>query len=298
MILRWLGYIFVYAIVIITMIIDYPIILDQFGYATAAMILLAPFIIYLTAYNRAAYWVTIRNVYVVAAWISSSLLLYLFTKYGILNGLTGALIYTMFILVAIGIVGLLNTDKAKYVVLQHEPIEFESFARGITYGFISFAAAMAMLRLAIAAVDPRVMLIGPVTSQLAEAGIGAEFLIILFLVAVPEELMARVFYFKFGSAVLDPITASILVAVTGYSFHAVTRYGIPEASIVLLILTAVWIILTVSYVRHGLLGAVAAHATYNTLISALELGYSVFAAAVLIFSIPLAYLIAKKRTIF
>jgi len=298
MILRYLGYIFIYAIVVVTMLIDYPLKPDAFGYGTAALILLSPAVIYLLAARRAQFWVTIRNTYVVASWLSISLLLYLLTKYGILTGMLGSLIYIVFILVAVGAIGLLNLDKGKYILLQNEPVEPESFIRGITYGFLSFIFAMLALRAALATIDYRMLYIGPVTSQLAELDIGVEFLLALFLVSIPEELMARVYYFKFGSAVLDPLTAAVLTSVTGYAFHAVTRYGLEYASLVLFILTAVWVVLAVAYIRHGLLASIAAHTVYNTLIAALEYGYIPFAASVVIFSIPLIYLMTKRKTIF
>jgi len=297
MVLRLLGYVFVFAVLAFTLIVDYPPKPDLYGFSTAALFILAPFALYPLLMARAAFWLRTSNVYVIASWLSVSLLLYVFTKAGILTGLSGALIYIVFVLVGVGVVGLLNIDKPKNIVLQHEPVEASAFVRGITYGVISFALALGVAS-TVATIDYRTLIVGPVSYALADVfAVGVEFLLALFIVAVPEELMARVFYFKFGSAVLDPMTAVFITTVVGYAMHAVTRYGIEYASAVLLIITAVWTIFTAAYIRHGLLASVAAHAVYNTMIAALTYGYTTMAIMLAVFAVPIIYYALKRKPI-
>lgn len=284
-ILRILGYAFVVFVVVSTIISDYPP-KDVWGWSTVVLFCAGAAIVAILSVNRAAFWVSIRNRIVVGAWISIALLLYLMTVETIFSGL-GATLYIAFIVVAAALIGLLNEDIPKYRLVDHEVSSSLAFARGIIYGLYAYAIATIILALGIglgsmSSIAPQI-LVGPITVQLHELfGIGIEFLLMVFIVAVPEELMARVFYFKMGSTVLDPVTAALLTLVTGYGMHAVTRYGIEYGSLVLFVITLVWLILTICYVRHGLLGSIAAHATYNTMITAMYYGsgYAIIAAVI------------------
>jgi len=300
-VLRVLGYVFVVVVVLSTIIADYPP-YDVWGWLTLGLCGAGAGIIAVLAADRAAYWVTIRNKVVVASWLSIALLLYLLTIETIFSGL-GATLYVSFIVVAAALIGLLNEDIPKYRLVDHEVGNALAFARGVIYGLYAYAIATIVLALGIglgsmSRIAPK-LFVGPVTVQLEEwFGIGVEFLLMVFLVAVPEELMARVFYFKMGSAVLDPVTAALLTLVTGYGMHAVTRYGIEYGSLVLFVITLVWFILTICYVRHGLLGSVAAHAVYNTMITAMSYGpeYAVIAAVVAVLA-AYGYMYAKRAVV-
>ena len=279
-VLKYLGYIYVAVIVLATMLLDFPP-KDMYGYATLMTIALAVPLCGLIAYNRAMYWVSITNTYVVSAWISLTLLIYLFTKMFISSG---SLIYTIFILATASMIGLLNIDKPQYRLLQLETKDVMAFVRGMFYGLIAFIFA-GLILMADTSIAPMVF-IGPLTSQLYQVfGLGLEFLVMLFLVAVPEELLARVLYFRFGSAVTDVYTASLITAISGYSLHAITRYSLEYGTLALFIIVVAWIIFTIAYIRHGLIASIASHATYNTLISAVIAGTQVFMTAVIIIGI-------------
>jgi len=269
------GYLFVYGVVIYTLLSCYPP-KDGWGYATVATCVAGAVLLLLMSLNRAAFWTDITNPYVVGGWLSLSLFLF----YLLFAVSSGEELYTFFILAAAAVVGLLNLDKPRYVVLQHEVTSSLAFARGIVWGLLSFVAANLILAIGIgleAVLKPSLaeeLIVGPVTAQVEDwLGIGVEFLLMMFAVAVPEELMARVFYLRMGSAVTDVFTAALLTMVSGYAMHAVTRYGIEYGTLILFVITVVWLMLSIAYVRHGLLASVAAHATYNTLITAAVYGY-------------------------
>ena len=294
------GYVFVYAVTISTMLCYYPL-KDIYGYMTAGAFAAGAAILLLLSLNRAVYWIELDNPYIVGGWISLSLFLFLL----LYSADTGQELYTFFILAAAALVGLLNLDKPRYILLQHEPKTSVSFARGMIWGMIVFVVANFAMLVCLgfeAVASPAVlreMLVGPITSQLEQwFGIGAEFLAMLFIVAVPEELMGRVFYMKMGSAVTDPFTAGLITLVSGYAMHAVSRYDIEYGTLVLFVLTIVWLILTIVYVRHGLLGSIAAHATYNTLITAAIYGFTYLIVTTLIMIIiAFGVLYIKKQLI-
>ena len=125
-ILKLFGYIFVFGIVIGTMFYDYPP-TDIYGYLTVGVCGAGAAILLLLSLSRAAFWVEIDNPYIVGGWITLSLFLYTLLKVTE----TGDELYTFFIIVAAAIVGLLNLDKPKYILLQEEPTASTAFARGI-----------------------------------------------------------------------------------------------------------------------------------------------------------------------
>jgi len=250
--------------------------------------------------NRAAFWVDIENPYVVGGWVSLALFLYILleiTPYG-------EELYTFFILAAAAIVGLLNIDRPKYVLMQHEPASSSAFVRGMMWGLLSYVAASLIFAWAVGLenMDASVMrlaYVGPVTAQLGEwFDIGVTFLLMLFVVAVPEEIMARIFYFRMGSAVTDVFTASLLTLVTGYAMHAYSRYDIEYGTLALLVIVVVWLMITLAYVRHGILASIAAHATYNSLITAAMYGWEyVVAATLIILVVAFSVLYREKQVV-
>jgi len=285
------GYMFVYGVVLATMLSYYPPV-DTYGYLTVVVCVGGAALLLFMSLYRAAFWVEINNPYIVGGWISLSL--FLFTLLFVTD--YGDELYTFFVLAAAALVGLLNLDKPKYVLLQHEPKAAAAFARGMIWGMIAFVVAnMALVaafgQAAVAESVLRASFVGPLTTQLEEwFGIGIEFLMMLFVVAVPEELMARVFYLRMGSAVTDVFTAGLLTMVAGYAMHAMTRYDIEYGSLVLLIITVVWLIFSVVYMRHGVLSSIAAHAVYNTLVAAEVLGLSFLVVTAIVF-LAIAYLV-------
>jgi len=289
------AYVFVFAIVVATMLCDYPP-TDFYGYLTVGAIVAGAALLFVLSLDRAYFWVEIENPYIVGGWVSLALFLYLL-MYSVP---TGQELYTFFILAAAALVGLLNIDKPRYVLIQHEPRSGAAFARGIIWGLLAYSIANLLLLMFVGFEESasilRAMFVGPITSQLSEwLDIGIEFLIMLFVVAVPEELMARVFYLRMGSAVTDVYTASLLTLVSGYAMHAVTRYSLDYGSLVLFVLTVVWLLLSVAYMRHGLLASIAAHATYNTMITASIYGYSYAIGAALAFIVIAYTVLGMKR---
>jgi len=287
---------FIYGVVIATLLNYYPP-TDFYGYMTVAACVAGAALLLILSLSRAAFWVEITNPYIVGGWLSLSLFLFylLFaTEYG-------EELYTFFILAAAALVGLLNLDRPKYILLQQEPRSSAAFARGILYGLVAFVVANLSLVLSFGSVAAartsllENIFVGPITAQLQEwFDIGIEFLLMLFVVAVPEELMARVFYLRMGSAVTDVFSAALLMMVTGYAMHAVTRYDTEYGSLVLLVITIVWLIISIAYVRHGLLASIAAHAVYNTLIFAEIYGFVYLIVTVIAF-LALAYFVLWKK---
>jgi len=297
-IFRVLGYVFTYAVTIAVMLSLFPP-KDGWGYATLFAILLSPLPIWIVSMNRIFFHLKLKNMYIEASWLSLALLLFLFTAWSIYMD-AGELLYVVFIVVAVATIGLLNIDKPKNILLQEEPKSTLAFLRGVIYGAIAFffailtAVGIIPSSIGIGSIKQH-LIVGPVSTQLYDVfGLGYEYLLMLFIVAVPEELMGRVFYMRFGASVIDVFTASILTAVSGYAMHGITRYGLDYGSQVLFIITVVWILFTIAYVRHGLLCSISAHATYNTLITALEYGAIPYALSILIIGIIIGYMWKKK----
>jgi len=291
------AYAFIYGVVLATMINDYPPI-DFYGYATIAVCIGGAVLLTLLSLTRAAYWVELENVYIVGGWVSLALFLYLLLH--VVEA--GEELYTFFIVAAACLVGLLNLDRPQYVLMQHEPTSSVAFARGIIWGILSFAIAN-LIGMIFLGTEEMVkgsvltqLFVGPITSQLQEwVDVGLAFLLMLFIVAVPEEIMARVFYLRMGSAVTDVFSASLLTLVSGYAMHAYTRYDLELGTLVLLILTVVWLMLSIAYMRHGLLASVAAHATYNTLVTAAIYGWGYLIGTVLVMIIVAYTVLGVKK---
>jgi len=292
------AYLFVYGIILVTLLQDYPP-KDVYSSVAVALCVGGAAILAVATLNRAAFWIDIENPYVVGGWVSLALFLYILleiTPYG-------EELYTFFILAAAAIVGLLNIDRPKYVLVQHEPTSSSAFVRGMMWGLLSYVAASLILTWAIGlenvGATMRLAYIGPLTLQLEEwFDIGITFLIMLFIVAVPEEIMARVFYFRMGSAVTDVFTASLLTLVTGYAMHAYSRYDIEYGTLALLVIVVVWLMITLAYVRHGILASIAAHATYNSLITAAMYGWEyVVAATLIILIVAFSVLYREKQVV-
>jgi membrane protease YdiL (CAAX protease family) len=108
-------------------------------------------------------------------------------------------------------------------------------------------------------------LIGPTAQILSAVDVAAGlFIVMLYIVAIPEEFMGRAFAFHAGATTVDLFSASVAAAVLGYALHAVTRY--PNTA-VLAVITLVWCAVTAYYAfTRCLFGSVLMHAVYNTLI--------------------------------
>jgi len=296
---KLLAYGFIYGVAIYTMFYYYPPV-DIYGYMTVGVCVAGAALLLLLSLNRAAFWVDVNNPYIVGGWVSLALFLFLL----MFAVDAGQELYTFFILAAAALVGLLNLDKPKYILLQHEPRSSLSFVRGMLWGVVGFIAANFVLGIFVGSTIIRnpvaaELLVGPITSQIEDwIGIGVEFILMLFLVAVPEELMGRVFYMRMGSSVTDPFSAGLITLASGYAMHAVTRYDLECGTLVLLVLTIVWLIITIAYIRHGLLASISAHATYNTLITASIYGFEyVVVSLVVIMIVVLAVHWAKKKSV-
>jgi membrane protease YdiL (CAAX protease family) len=92
----------------------------------------------------------------------------------------------------------------------------------------------------------------------------AVFVVMLFIVAIPEEFMARFFAFHIGGVTVDLFSGSLAATVLGYALHAITRYSNPS---VLLVVTMVWALITAFYAfTRSLVGSIMFHAVYNTVV--------------------------------
>jgi len=244
-------------------------------YAVIAIIFGAPLAFLLAAQLRPQFMVDIKNIYFNSAWLAISFIFFEFSvfalSYRIIAPQWGDAVYLFSIISAAVLVGLLNADTAINALATMEigGNSLGSIVRGAMIGAIMYFVANLISGISGYSIREQ-LFVGYLTNRLMQWAEVYEvitiFFVMLFFVAIPEEFLARVFYLKLGSQVLDPYTAGVAMLGCWYALHAVTRWGIYGGDVALFIITLGGVILGVTYMLYGLFAAVFAHAVYNTLI--------------------------------
>jgi CAAX amino terminal protease family. len=237
-----------------------------------------------TAYYR-RFEHRVHSVYGALAWSSGLFLVYYLTRYAVYQGGTFALLYTIYLVLGVSSIAVVAA-KSYGVALQNVNPRYALLGAvlGIVTGWFVMAIPLNV-----------VPLIGATVSSLASFGATvsafdvsvATFIVMLYLVAVPEEMLGRVFGFHVGAIALSPSCASVASVILGYALHAITRY--PDFGS-LIIVTVVWSLVTAFYAStRSLIGAVLFHATYNTVVVVASI-YGVF--NVFIATLPIVLAVA------
>jgi hypothetical protein len=199
----------------------------------------------------------VASVYGSLSWSSGLFLVFLLTMFAVMSGETvwAAALYTIYLALGLGVAAIIGAKEYRTIMQNTRP---RDVALGVLLGML-----VAWLAYAIPIqVAP---LIGPTTQVLSVGDFAtAVFITMLYIVAIPEEFMGRVFAFHAGATTVGLFSASVAATVLGYALHAVTRY--PDTG-VLAVVTLVWSLVTAYYaMTRCLLGSVLMHAIYNTMI--------------------------------
>jgi len=227
--------------------------------AAAAMVIGAT-ITYLAA-RYGERFAHVASAYGSLAWSSGLFLLFLLTYFAVASGesVWAAALYTMYMALGLGVAAIIGAKEYRAVMQNTRP---RDVALGVILGIVAAWLAYAVpLQVA--------PLIGPTTQVLSvgDFAVGV-FIVMLYIVAIPEEFMGRVFAFHAGATTVDLLSASVAAAVLGYALHAVSRY--PNTG-VLAVITLVWSLITAYYaLTRCLFGSVLMHAVYNSMIVLME----------------------------
>jgi membrane protease YdiL (CAAX protease family) len=165
-------------------------------------------------------------------------------------------IYIMFIAVAIAL-----SDMEDIPVLENEPASVKGFAYGFSIGLVT---ALVVHYLYHGLGGTGSILIGFIPEALKGYEVFSKYLalyfIMLFVIAVPEEIFFRAYLFKAGRFAVTTLPAAIVSAAMWFGLHAVTR--VPDY-LALAMLGLVSIVLYAVYGFYGLTGSVSTHAAYN-----------------------------------
>jgi len=199
----------------------------------------------------------VASAYGSLAWCSGLFLVFLLTMYAVRagGGVWASALYTMYIALGLGAVAVIGAKEYRAVMQSTRARDVALGALlGILAAWLAYAAPLQVAPL-----------IGPTAQILSVADVAAGlFIVMLYIVAIPEEFMGRVFAFHAGATTIDLFSASVAAAVLGYALHAVTRY--PDTG-VLAVITLVWCAVTAYYAfTRCLFGSVLMHAVYNTMI--------------------------------
>ncbi|MEM1560120.1 MAG: CPBP family intramembrane glutamic endopeptidase [Ignisphaera sp.] len=235
-------------------------------------------------FGRKRFGAVIKNPIVVLCYGSIPILLFITVRS--LVGVLSAAIYIMFIVISLVLV-----DMEDIEVLETEPGNIKRFAIGLSVGAIAAAVIYNIYGYMGAE-----LLIGYIPYTLSSILRSVPlFFIMLFMVAVPEELLFRLFIQKVGSAASMAIVSPIASGVMWYAMHAITRYQYPIALFMVCIVGAVLIIL---YTVLGLYASIAAHAMYNVVVYALyEFSVYGYAVVLLAIAISIAFMIYEKKPV-
>ena len=244
-------------------------------YGVIAIIFGAPIVFALAAQLRPQFMVDIKNVYFNSAWLAISFIFFEFSvfalSYEVIAPQWGDAVYLFSVLAGAVLIGLLNADTAINALATMEigGYSLGSIVRGMMLGAAMYFVAQLISGISGYSIAQQ-LYVGYLTNRLLQWEEVYEvitiFFIMLFFVAIPEEFLARVFYLKLGSQVLDPYTAGVTMLAVWYGLHAVTRWGWFGGDVALFIITLGGVILGVTYMLYGFFAAIFAHATYNTLI--------------------------------
>jgi hypothetical protein len=250
MIGRLLAYIALYAAMALMLGIYRP---D--AVAAAAMVIGAT-VTYLAA-RYSERFEHVASAYGSLAWSSGLFLLFLLTEFAVESGQSvwAAALYTIYMALGLATAAIIGAKRYASVM---QNTRLRDVLLGVLLGIvIAWMAYAVPLQVA--------PLIGPTTQVLSIGDFATGvFITMLYLVAIPEEFMGRVFAFHAGATTVDVFSASVAATVLGYALHAVSRY--PNTA-VLAVITLVWSAITAYYaLTRCLLGSVLMHAVYNTMI--------------------------------
>jgi len=194
----------------------------------------------------------VASAYASLMWSSGLFMLFFLTYFAVESGQNvWSLAYTIYMVLGVSAAAIIGA-KDYAAVMQNTRADY--VLMGIGLGMVAAWLAYAVpLQIA--------PLIGLLSIGDFATGV---FITMLYIVAIPEEFMGRVFAFHAGATTVDLFSASVAATVLGYALHAITRY--PSAG-VLAVVTLVWSLITAYYAwSKCLFGSVLMHAVYNTMI--------------------------------
>jgi hypothetical protein len=247
---RILAYIALFAAVVLMLSIYVP------DAVAAASIVVGVAITYLAA-RYSGRFTHMPSVYGSLSWSSGLFLLFLLTYFAVMSGevVWAAALYTIYMALGLGTVAIIGAKEYRVVMQNTRPGDvLLGVLLGILAAWIAYAVPLQVAPL-----------IGPTTQILSASDFAVGvFIVMLYIVAIPEEFMGRVFAFHAGATTVDLFSASVAATILGYALHAITRY--PNTAVLALV-TLVWSLVTAYYAwTRCLLGSVLMHAVYNTLI--------------------------------
>jgi len=295
-VLKGIGFIWVLSTAL-SAIYLFPPVRDIWGYATLALFVITPLVATFLAGRRVAFAINLDNIYLTAGYLALSFLLFEFTVvalvYRAFELYMSDLVYIIAVFGALVLIGVLNEDiPVNQLAFYEENGSVLAVTRGLAIGSLLFLVVYGIT--SSFSIDIRDCLVGYLDNMLATQfeGVAGEFLFMLFFVAIPEEFLARVFFFNVGSNVVTAPLAGLLMITTWYALHGVTRYFLPYGSLVLFVITLGGLVLLLSYGLYGFLSAVFTHAIYNTLID-LMVYYGSVALGVAVVLLLINFLVAR-----
>lgn len=295
-VLKGIGFIWVLSTAL-SAIYLFPPVRDIWGYATLALFVITPLVATFLAGRRVAFAINLDNIYLTAGYLALSFLVFEFTVvalvYRAFELYMSDLVYIIAVFGALVLIGVLNEDiPVNQLAFYEENGSVLAVTRGLAIGSLLFLVVYGIT--SSFSIDIRDCLVGYLDNMLATQfeGVAGEFLFMLFFVAIPEEFLARVFFFNVGSNVVTAPLAGLLMITTWYALHGVTRYFLPYGSLVLFVITLGGLVLLLSYGLYGFLSAVFTHAIYNTLID-LMVYYGSVALGVAVVLLLINFLVAR-----
>jgi len=247
LVLKLLAYLALYSAVAIMLSVYPPDVLNIAAVAIGAAVT------YAAARCGGRFERRVTSVYASLAWSSCMLLVFFVTVFTISSGLDVApfLLYILYVLLGVSLVAVVGAKDYRAVMqsVRHSAL---GALLGIVVAWAAYAVPIS--------VAPVVGVSTPALDVVT-----CVFVLMLYLVAIPEEMLGRVFAFHVGATTVDLASASVAAAVLGYALHAITRY---PAFGVLALVTVVWSLVTAFYAyTRSLVGAVLFHAVYNTVVT-------------------------------
>lgn len=186
-------------------------------------------------------------------------------------------IYVLFTILAVTL-----ADVEDVPVIENESSSARGFAYGIGVGALTSIVAYLIYNSFGGAAS---LLVGYLPLQLYEyfGSYLALFMLMLFVVAIPEELFFRIYLYKVGRFAVTTVPAALVSGAAWFALHAVTRAPDYMALVVLGIVGAV---LYAVYGLYGFIGSVAAHAMYNVgIVMIYDLGFEYAAIALVLIAV-------------
>ena len=247
MVVRFLSYVALYAAIAIMLSIYMPDIVNVFALVVGVCCVV------IAARLSGRFERRVYSVYGSLSWSSGLFLLFFLTYYAVYSGdVFVYILYLMFLLLGLGSIGVIGAKDYR-AVLQNVSVKY--IALGVVFGVVTawFAYAIPCS-------------IAPTVGFIGSASIDPVTILILmmFIVAIPEEFMGRIFAFHVGAVNLDLYSGAIASVVLGYALHAITRYS---NLMVLAVVTVVWALITAFYAyTRNVTATVVYHTIYNVVV--------------------------------